>query len=262
MKLVAVFAAVLIAADVALAQSYPPPEGYVLDEAGVLSASTEDRLESDLGAYEQRTTNEIAVATVSSLRGQSIEQYGLGMFNEWAIGQAGKDNGVLLLVAPSLRKVRVQVGSGLRERLYDIAAQRIVDNEVLPRFRVGDLEGGVLAGVASIRDALGDTVSPADRPPPVPSTRYAGDDVGGISNTVALVLFASGVALLVLIVFLGVRFLPTIVSSSSRGSWGSSGDRDSFSSSSSFSSSDFSSSSSSSDFGGGSSSGGGASGSW
>lgn len=139
------------------------PSGYVADEAGALNAGTQADLDAQLADYESRTTNEIAVAIVRTTGSEPIEDYASALFREWEVGQQGVDNGVLLVVAVDDRRVRLQTGSGVEGALPDSRAQEIVDAEILPRFRSGDLDGGVRAGVIGVRRALGDDVSSPDR---------------------------------------------------------------------------------------------------
>lgn len=152
------------------------PSGYVADDAGALNAGSQTDLDAQLADYEARTTNEIAVAIVRTTGAEPIEDYASALFREWEVGQLGLDNGVLLVVAVDDRRVRLQTGTGLEAALPDSRAQEIVDTEILPRFRSGDLDGGVRAGVIGVRRALGDDVSTPDRDtepvtigPPLPS---------------------------------------------------------------------------------------------
>jgi uncharacterized protein len=130
------------------------PEGYVNDFADILSAETESTLETELTAYEASTTIEIAVVTVSSLEGDDIASYTNRLGREWGVGQEGADNGVLLLVAPNDRAVRIEVGYGLEGAIPDITAGRVIDELMLPEFRGSDYEAGIVAGVMAIQ-ALG-----------------------------------------------------------------------------------------------------------
>ena len=134
---------------------FPPLTGRVVDGAGLLPSDLERRLAEQLQAHEEATTNQVVVVTVPGLQGLSIEQYGRALGNHWGIGQKDKDNGVLLLVAPNDRKVRIEVGKGLTSELSDRVAQDIVDRQILPQFRGGDFEFGVQQGVAGILAALG-----------------------------------------------------------------------------------------------------------
>jgi uncharacterized protein len=103
-----------------------------------------------LTTLEEETTDQFVVATVTSLQGQSIEVYANRLANRWALGQKDKNNGVLLLVAPAERKVRIEVGYGLESTLTNQIAQEIIDQTMVPRFRAGDMAGGVAKGVGDI----------------------------------------------------------------------------------------------------------------
>src|SRR5690348_9508325 len=101
------------------ASSHSKPQGYVSDFAHVLSSDTRQALEAKLSNFERATTNEIAVVTVPSLEGDTEEDYAVRLFKEWGIGKKGKDNGVLILIAPHERRARIEVGYGLEEVLPD-----------------------------------------------------------------------------------------------------------------------------------------------
>lgn len=139
----------------ALAQpKFPALSGRVVDQANVLSAATEAALSQLFEAHERATSNQVVVATVSSLQGLAIADYGVQLLRAWQLGQAGRDNSVILLVAPNEREVRIEVGYGLEGPLPDGLAFQIVQNEILPRFRAGDTDGGVLAGARAILGAI------------------------------------------------------------------------------------------------------------
>ncbi|HVZ00091.1 MAG TPA: TPM domain-containing protein [Dongiaceae bacterium] len=139
----------------------PPLTGRVVDDAHVLGASTIDRLTTRLQNYEAATTNQVVVVTLPDLKGYPIEDWGLALGRGWGIGQKGKDNGVLLIVAPNDRQLRIEVGYGLEGQLPDATADKIIRYEIVPRFKGGDLEGGVDAGVVAILAALGGSYSPS-----------------------------------------------------------------------------------------------------
>jgi uncharacterized protein len=138
----------------AFAQSLPKPAGRITDLAGVIDPATEDALDRELDGLERRTSSEIAVATVSSLDGMSIEEYANRLFKEWGVGQATQDNGVLVLVAPNEREMRIEVGYGLEGVLPDGLAGQIIREEFTPRFRDGDYSGGIRNGVSRVLDVV------------------------------------------------------------------------------------------------------------
>lgn len=136
------------------AQTLPKPGGYVNDFANILDEQTRTRLSDRLRDVEAKTSSEIAVATVTSLDGMSIEEYASRLFKEWGIGQEKTDNGVLVLVAPNDREMRIEVGYGLEGVLPDGLAGEIRDVQFLPRFRDDDYAGGIAAGVNRIADIV------------------------------------------------------------------------------------------------------------
>ncbi len=138
----------------AVALDVPPATGYVVDRAGILSPGTRLKLEQFLENFEKSDSTQLAVLTILSLEGESLEGYAIKVAESWGIGQKGKDNGALLLVAKTERKVRIEVGYGLEGRLTDLLAGRIIDYEITPRFKEGDFDGGVVAGVASMAEAV------------------------------------------------------------------------------------------------------------
>ncbi|MBX3595337.1 YgcG family protein [Sphingomonas sp.] len=128
----------------------PVLTGRVVDDAGLLSPAQEAILTDALAMTEGATRHQFVVVTVPSLRGRSIERFGVDLGRSWQIGRKGIDDGVLLIVAPSERKVRIEVGYGLEQILRDEEARAIIDTRILPRFRAGNMAGGILAGSAAI----------------------------------------------------------------------------------------------------------------
>ena len=125
----------------------PAPNGPVNDFANILDDATESRLRSVVEAVERDTTAEIAVATVPSLEGTSVEDVATRYFNTWGVGQKSLNNGVLLFVAPNEREVRIEVGYGLEPILPDGLAGDVIRRDVLPKFKDGDYPGGISAAV-------------------------------------------------------------------------------------------------------------------
>jgi uncharacterized protein len=140
--------------DIQAQAGFPALTGRVVDAANILSPQDEGELTEILQKLEGRSTDQIVVVTVPSLNGMSIDDYGNRLGRHWGIGQAGKDNGVLLIVAPQQRRVRIEVGYGLEGILPDALAGLIVQRRILPFFKRGDLVGGIKAGVNDIRDTL------------------------------------------------------------------------------------------------------------
>ena len=137
-----------------------PLTGRVVDEAGILSDAVEHTLAQASASLERRRTDQFVVVTLPSLKGRTIEQTGLALGRGWGVGQKDKDNGVLLIVAPTERKVRIEVGYGLEPHLTNQEASAIIDRTIVPMFRSGDLEGGTVAGARAI-------IAELDRSPPV-----------------------------------------------------------------------------------------------
>jgi uncharacterized protein len=142
---------VLIWVNAATAQGpFPAPSGYVNDFARVLDAGSKQELETLLRETEQKTSAEVVVATVTSLNGMSVEEYANRLFQQWGVGKKREDNGILVLVAPSEREMRIEVGYGLEPILPDGLAGQIIREEFLPRFRDGDFSGGLQNGLRRI----------------------------------------------------------------------------------------------------------------
>lgn len=127
----------------------------VHDEAHVLDPGTIDQLEHTLKAFEDSTTNQIAILTIPTLDGEILEQYAIRVAHtEWKLGQKDKDNGVLLLIVVDDRKVRIEVGQGLEGVLTDALTNRIIRNEIAPNFRRGNYDGGISAAIQAITLAI------------------------------------------------------------------------------------------------------------
>jgi uncharacterized protein len=145
----------VLLATIAIAEpKFPPLTGRVVDEAGLLTGDDRRALEADLGALEAKSTDQLVVYTTRSLQGYPIEDFGYQLGRAWAIGQKDKNNGVILIVAPNDRKVRIEVGRGLEPQLTDLMTKLIIENAILPAFRRNDFAGGIKAGVRDIRDVL------------------------------------------------------------------------------------------------------------
>ena len=165
----ALLVALLIAPRLALASEpkFPPLTGRVVDNAGILRASTKRQLTDMLAAHERATGDQVVVVTLASLQRYPIEEFGYELGRYWGIGQKGKNNGALLIVAPNEHKVRIEVGYGLEGQLTDAKSRAIIDNYILPSFKRGDFNFGVLAGATEIVRALGGT--PPDEGEPATS---------------------------------------------------------------------------------------------
>jgi uncharacterized protein len=138
----------------AYALTFPELTGRVVDDAGILNQATKTELERKLADFETKTTGQLVVVTLKSLQGTSIEDYGYQLGRHWGIGQKEKNTGALLIVAPNERKVRIEVGYGFEGTLTDAVSRLIIENSILPRFRVGDFAGGITRGVDDIIQAV------------------------------------------------------------------------------------------------------------
>lgn len=151
----------LLVTGMVFAQDFPPSVGYVNDFAGLLSQDALTQLETRLGQLEQDTTAEVAVVTIETLDGDPIEYYANELFNAWGIGQKDEDNGVLFLVALEERQTRIEVGYGLESIITDGRAGRILDQYVIPSFKNGNYEEGIVAGVVAIESYIRGEVPPS-----------------------------------------------------------------------------------------------------
>jgi uncharacterized protein len=148
------FCGLLITVFVTGAADIPFLTGRVTDNAQILSPEVNRLLSDSLKMHEHRTTNQVAVLTIPTLEGESIEDYANRVFNEWKLGQKGKDNGVLILIVPSEKRMRIEVGYGLEGTLTDLVASRIIQYIMTPRFREGDYDGGITEGVLAVISIL------------------------------------------------------------------------------------------------------------
>ncbi|HIJ81549.1 MAG TPA: methanol dehydrogenase [Desulfuromonadales bacterium] len=128
----------------------PPLSGRVNDAAGMLSPESKQRLDQKLAAFERETSNQIAVLTIASLQGDDIDQFSIRVAEAWKLGQKGKDNGVLLVLAQAERKVRIEVGMGLQGVLPDVTASKIIRETMRPFLKSGNFDQGIAAGVDGI----------------------------------------------------------------------------------------------------------------
>jgi len=143
-------------------QVVPALTGRVVDQADILTPATEEAITALLATHEEATSNQVAVLTISSLQGETIEVFSIRVAETWGLGTAENDNGVLLLVAVEDHELRIEVGLGLEGDLTDAAASRIIRNEIVPVFRQGDFDAGVLVGVQSILGVLEGTYTPPE----------------------------------------------------------------------------------------------------
>lgn len=188
----------LVAAIVLAAPQFPQLTGRVVDQADLIDPATEQSLTAELAALEQKSSDQLVVVTVPSLQGYVIEDFGYQLGRHWGIGQKGTNNGVLLIVAPNERKVRIEVGYGLEPQLTDAMSRIIIENAILPRFRRGDFQGGILAGVRDIRDVILGDAEEVKR-------RAAGGRRTEPPDYVAMIVLALWLALFIFIIYQNYR---------------------------------------------------------
>jgi uncharacterized protein len=152
--LTALLLLLLAFAGPAHAQSFPKFTGLVTDAANILPADRKAALEAKLEALQQQTNHQLVVATIPDLQGYDISDYGYRLGRAWGVGLKGADNGAILIVAPNDRKVRVEVGYGLEGVLTDAFSSVVINQQILPRFKAGDVPGGIEAGADAIAQQL------------------------------------------------------------------------------------------------------------
>ncbi len=162
------------AASPAAALDVPPLTGRIVDAAHLLPADLAVSLSAELAAHEARTGNQVALLTLPSLQGEPLEEFSHRVATTWKLGQKGTDNGVLVLVVPGDRKVRIEVGYGLEGTLTDAKSSRIIREEMAPRFRDGDFAGGIAGGLKAVLGTIEGTYAP-----PARKRGTAGSTVGG-----------------------------------------------------------------------------------
>lgn len=151
----------LLLASSALAQpEFPKLSGRVVDQADMLSAATERQISEQLAAHERATGNQIVVATLKSLQGYNIEEFGYQLGREWGIGQQENDNGALLIVAQEEREIRIEVGYGLEGELTDARSAQIIFQVISPAFKQGNFDAGIRQGVDAMLAVLGGEALP------------------------------------------------------------------------------------------------------
>lgn len=155
-----VLSAILLMSSIASGANIPYLTGRVTDNAQILSPETNQAITDSLKAHEIRTSNQIAVLTIPSLNGDNIEDFAHAVFNEWKLGQKGKDNGILIVIAPNDRRMRIEVGYGLESVMTDIMANRIIQNVMTPKFKDGDYNGGIADGVSAVINVLNGEILP------------------------------------------------------------------------------------------------------
>ncbi|HZV20051.1 MAG TPA: TPM domain-containing protein, partial [Hyphomicrobiales bacterium] len=172
----------------------PPLTGRIVDDAHLLRAADKAAIEADLKALEAKSSDQLVIYTTNSLQGYPIEDFGYQLGRAWGICQKGTNNGVILIVAPSERKVRIEVGRGLEPQLTDLLSKLIIQNTILPAFKRGEFSAGIRAGVRDIRDVLlGDAEAVKQRAAARPTSARKGS---GFESLIPII-FIAGIFLFV-----------------------------------------------------------------
>jgi uncharacterized protein len=146
--------AMLCGIPAATAQTFPPLTGRVVDDAHLLSAEQVAQLTQLSDGIEKASSRQFVVATVPDLQGYPIEDYGYRLGRAWKIGQGESNNGIILLVAPKERKIRIEVGYGLEPIMTDALSSTIINTVIRPKFKAGDLPGGIIDGANAIAEQM------------------------------------------------------------------------------------------------------------
>jgi len=193
----ALLAILFLAATAAVAApTFPQLTGRVVDQANILSPSAEQQLTDQLATLEKQTGRQLVVATLSSLQGYEIEDYGYQLGRAWGIGEKDRNTGALLIVAPSERKVRIEVGYGLEPVLTDALSSVIIQSAILPRFKAGDMEGGIVAGTDAIIKQLSLPDGEAKAQVAQAAEGQRQDDSGGVPAVAIFIVFIVAVMIL------------------------------------------------------------------
>jgi uncharacterized protein len=188
----------LLVAAPAAAQDFPALAGRVVDAANIIPDADEAALTQKLAAVEQASSRQLVVATVPSLGGYPIEDYGYQLGRKWGIGQKGANNGIILLVAPNERKVRIEVGYGLEPIMTDALSGDIVREQILPRFKANDYPGGINAGADAIIAQLRAPPEVAERKAMEAQQRKASGSDGDEGSPIPLIFWGLVLAFVVL----------------------------------------------------------------
>lgn len=166
----------------------PALTGPVVDQPGILSASTRQQLEQVLREVHRNKGPQVQILVLSSLQGLSIEEAAIKVFDQWKLGGEKEDNGVLFLIAPQEKKLRIEVGRGLEGDIPDAVAKRIVSDVVRPYFKQGQFNMGVAQGVQAILYYSKVQVAPSAAVVPDPETGSSSRDEGGPSWSLLIII--------------------------------------------------------------------------
>jgi uncharacterized protein len=214
----------LFAAPALAAPQFPPLTGRVVDDAHVLTPATSAALTAKLAALEAQTTRQLVVVTLPSLGGYDIADYGYQLLRHWGIGQKATNNGAVFIVVPSEHKVRIEVGYGLEPVLTDALSSVILQRAVLPKFRAGDVQGGIVDGTDAIvgQLSLDQSAAEARAAQAAAAPRSHGNPIGAIIPIFFLIFI--GFSLLRGRGGGGLGWLlPMMILGGSRGGWGGGG---------------------------------------
>ena len=215
------------------APKFPPLTGRVVDAANLLSPAAEQKLDGELAALEQKTGHQLVVATLPDLQGYEIAGYGYQLGRAWRIGRSGPDDGAILIVAAKERAVRIEVGYGLEPVLTDALSSLIIQRRIVPAFKAGRMEQGIVDGAAAIAAQIGlpaDEAKAAAAAAEQPQVRIVHPGRGGGIPIVVVVFVLFWVVTGVMRAFGGRRrfggggglwwLLPMLLSGSGRGGGG------------------------------------------
>jgi uncharacterized protein len=192
---------IAIIATPAWAQDFPPLTGRVVDAANIISPATEAALDQKLAALETQSQRQLVVATIPDLGGNDIADYSYRLGRAWGIGNKDRNDGVLLVVAPNERRVNIAVGYGLEPVLTDALSATIIRNTITPRFRAGDYDGGITAGVDAIAHQI--TLPPEEAARVAQQAQAARDDDSG--GSAGMIFFWLFIGFIILIIILSNR---------------------------------------------------------
>ena len=213
-------AAALLAFFVLLTPSWAAPKfpaltGRVVDDANILSAQTKADLDAKLAALERKNSRQLVVVTIPSLGGYEISDYGYQLGRAWGIGQKGLNNGILFIVAPNEHKTRIEVGYGLEPIVTDALSSVIIQTQVLPPFRKGDFNAGVVAGTDALIEQLSLETSEAEKRAAAAAALPKG---GGQQHPIGAIIALLIIGIFFVRVFGGWSLLPFLLSSGRGGS--------------------------------------------
>jgi uncharacterized protein len=189
----------LLVAAPAAAQNFPELTGRVVDQANIIPDGEEAELTQKLAALQQASSRQLVVATVSDLQGYPIEDYGYQLGRKWGIGQKEANNGIILLVAPNDRKVRIEVGYGLEPIVTDALSSTIVDDQILPAFKEGDYPRGIRQGADALIQQLGAPPEEAEQRALAAQQSQQAAESGGEGGSILPLIFWGFILLFVIL---------------------------------------------------------------